>query len=168
MRALVCNDVNRDGADRTLNSLIDTRRIGCYSPPRTLNCLRAAKDMARNRSPALTDAEARVMSVLWQRYTATVGDVVDALSKTRPATYSTVQTMLRILETKGYVEHDKVARAFVYRPVIDEQQARRRALRHLVGRLFNGSPSLLVLNVLEDEQIDPAELKKLKKLIEDA
>jgi predicted transcriptional regulator len=124
--------------------------------------------MARRRSPALTDAEARVMSVLWQRQTATVGEVVDELSKKRPATYSTVQTMLRILETKGYVAHDKVARAFVYRPVVDEQQARRRALRHLVRRLFNGSPSLLVLNVLEDEQIDPAELEKLKKLIEDA
>jgi BlaI family penicillinase repressor len=123
--------------------------------------------MARTRSPALTDAEARVMSVLWQRRTATVGDVVEALSQTRPATYSTVQTILRILETKRYVVHDKVARAFVYRPVVDERQARRRALRHLVGRLFNGSPSLLVLNVLEDEQIDPEELKKLKKLIED-
>src|SRR5262247_4619665 len=124
--------------------------------------------MARKRSPALTDAEARVMSVLWERQTATVGDVVESLSKKRPATYSTVQTMLRILETKGYVAHDKVARAFVYRPLVDERQARRRALRHLVGRLFNGSPSLLVLNVLDDEEIDPAELNRVKKLIENA
>jgi BlaI family transcriptional regulator, penicillinase repressor len=124
--------------------------------------------MARKRSPALTDAEARVMSVLWQRGSATVGDAVAALRKTRPATYSTIQTILRILETKGYVAHEKVARAFLYRPLVDERQARRRALRHLVGRLFDGSPSLLVLNVLEDEQIDAAELQKLKKLIEDA
>jgi predicted transcriptional regulator len=124
--------------------------------------------MARKRSPALTDAEARVMAVLWQRQTATVGDVVAALSAKRPVTYSTVQTILRILETKGYVTHEKVARAFVYRPLVDERQARRRALRHLVGRLFNGSPSLLVLNVLEDEQIDATELKKLKKLIKNA
>jgi predicted transcriptional regulator len=124
--------------------------------------------MARKRSPALTDAEARVMSVVWQRGTATVGDVVASLSKVRPATYSTIQTILRILEAKGYVTHQKVARAFLYRPLVDERQARRRALRHLVGGLFNGSPSLLVLNVLEDEQIDAAELKKLKKLIEDA
>ena len=64
--------------------------------------------------------------------------------------------------------HDKVARAFVYRPVIDERQARRRALRHLVGRLFDGSPSLLVLNVLEDEDIHPAEREQLRKLIERA
>ena len=123
--------------------------------------------MARKRSPALTDAEARVMSILWQRETATVGDVVAALTATRPSTYSTIQTILRILETKGYVTHEKVARAFLYRAVVDERQARRRALSHLVGRLFNGSPSLLVLNVLEDGQIDAAELKKLKRLIED-
>jgi predicted transcriptional regulator len=108
------------------------------------------------------------MSVLWHRETATVGEVVAALKKKRPVTYSTVQTILRILENKGYVSHEKVARAFVYRPVVDEQQARRRALRHLVGRLFNGSPSLLVLNVLDDEEIDPAELTRVKKLIEHA
>jgi BlaI family penicillinase repressor len=124
--------------------------------------------MARRQSPALTDAEAQVMAVLWHRQTATVGDVVGTLKEKRPVTYSTVQTILRILEIKGYVTHGKVARAFVYQPVVDERQARRRALRHLVSRLFDGSPSLLVSNVLEDEDIDPAELKRLKKLIEDA
>jgi BlaI family transcriptional regulator, penicillinase repressor len=124
--------------------------------------------MARKRSPALTDAEARVMAVLWQQQRATVGAVVAALKKKRAVTYSTVQTILRILEMKGYVAHEKIIRAFVYHPLVDEKQARRRALRHLLARLFNGSPSLLVLNVLEDEDIDPAELKRLKKLIEDA
>jgi BlaI family transcriptional regulator, penicillinase repressor len=124
--------------------------------------------MARRRSPALTDAEARIMSVLWQRHTATVGDVVAALKKRRPVSYSTVQTILRILEMKGYVAHEKVARAFIYRPVVDERQARRRALKHLVSRMFDGSPSLLVLNVLEDDQIEAQELQRLKKLIEEA
>jgi BlaI family transcriptional regulator, penicillinase repressor len=122
--------------------------------------------VARHRSPTLTDAEARVMAVLWQRQTATVGDVVAALKRKRPATYSTIQTILRILETKGYLTHDKVDRAFVYRPVVDQRQARRRALKHLVKRLFDGSPGLLVLNVLEDEDIDPAERLQLKKLLE--
>src|SRR6187401_963695 len=124
--------------------------------------------MARKRSLTLTDAESRVMSVLWQRQTATVGDVVAALAQERAVTYSTVQTILRILETKGYVTHDKVARAFVYEPVVDQRQASLRALRHLVGRLFEGSPSLLVLNVLEDEEIGPAEREQLRKLIERA
>jgi BlaI family penicillinase repressor len=108
------------------------------------------------------------MGVLWRVDTASVGDVVTALKETRAVTYSTVQTILRILEKKGYVSHDKVARAFVYRPVVDKRQARRRALRHLVSRLFEGSPSLLVLNVLEDEGIDPAERERLRALIERA
>jgi len=124
--------------------------------------------MPRKKSVALTDAEADVMAVLWRLRRASVGDVVAGINKTRAVTYSTVQTMLRILETKGYVTHDKVARAFVYEPVIDERQARRRALRHLVRRLFEGSPSLLVLNVLEDEEIDPAEREQLRRLIERA
>ena len=124
--------------------------------------------MARKQSPALTDAEAQVMAILWRLQRASVGDVLSAMSETRRVTYSTVQTILRILETKGYVTHDKVARAFVYEPVVDERQARRRALRHLVSRLFDGSPSLLVLNILEDEDIEPAEREQLKKLIERA
>lgn len=124
--------------------------------------------MARPRSPALTDAEARVMSVLWQRRRASVAEIVAVIKRRRPVSYSTVQTILRILETKGYVSHEKVARAFIYRARVDERQARRRALRHLLARLFNGSPSLLVLNVLEDEQIDAEELDRVKQLIEDA
>lgn len=124
--------------------------------------------MARRQSPALTDAEAQVMAVLWRLKTASVGDVANTMNETRPVTYSTVQTILRILEAKGYVTHEKVARAFIYRAVIDERQARRRALRHLVSRLFEGSPSLLVLNVLEDEEIEPAERRRLRKLIERA
>ena len=124
--------------------------------------------MARRRSPALTDAEAEVMAVLWRLRRASVADVVTAMHESRTVSYSTVQTMLRILETKGYVTHDKVARAFVYEPVIDERQARRRALRHLVRRLFDGSPSLLVLNVLEDEELDPGEREQLRRMIERA
>lgn len=127
--------------------------------------------MPRPPSPALTDAEARVMSVLWRKEPATVSDVVgelNALKKKRPVAYSTVQTMLRILEEKGYVTHEKVARAFIYRPRVNERQARRRALKHVASRLFNDSLGQLVLNVLEDGQIDAEELSRLKKMIEEA
>ena len=124
--------------------------------------------MPRRRSPALTDAEARVMAVLWEKEKASVADVVAAVKRKKPVTYSTVQTILRILEAKSYVAHEKVGRAFIYRPIIDQRQARRRALRHLMARLFNGSPSLLVLNMLEDDQIADEELKRLRKLVEDA
>ena len=108
------------------------------------------------------------MAVLWRTPPASVADVVEALKESAPVSYSTVQTILRILEMKGYVSHEKVARAFVYHPVIDQRQARKRALRHLASRLFNGSPTLLVLNVLDDEELDETERARLKKLIEDA
>ena len=90
------------------------------------------------------------MQVLWDLQSATVADVVSRLK----SNYSTVQTMLRILERKGYVAHEKAGRAFAYRPLIDQKQARRSALSHLVSGLFDNSPSLLVLNVLEDERIE--------------
>lgn len=108
------------------------------------------------------------MGVLWQKKQATVAEVVAAVRSRKSPTYSTVQTMLRVLESKGYVTHEKSGRAFVYRPLVDQRQARRSALSHLVSRLFEGSPSLLVLNVLEDEQIERAELERLKRLIESA
>jgi predicted transcriptional regulator len=120
--------------------------------------------MARRRSATLTDGEARLMRVLWDEHSATVADVAARLK----SHYSTVQTMLRILEAKGYVTHEKAGRAFTYRALVDQTQARRRALSHLVSGLFNNSPSLLVLNVLEDERIDARELNRLKQLIRDS
>ncbi len=124
--------------------------------------------MARRRTPTLTDGEARLMAVLWEREHATVADVLAVLKSTQRVSYSTVQTMLRILEAKGYVTHEKSGRAFVYRAVLDRQQARRSAVTHLMSRLFDNSPALLVLNVLQDERIAPKELEHLKKMIRQA
>jgi predicted transcriptional regulator len=124
--------------------------------------------MPRKRSPTLTDGEVRVMNVLWDKGEATVADVLDGLPGREPVAYTTAQTMLRILESKGYVAHRKTGRAFVFRPLIDRRQARRRAVGHLMNRLFDGSREALIQNVLEDERIEPAELKRLKKLIDGA
>src|SRR5687768_6085552 len=108
--------------------------------------------MARRRSSILTEGEARLMTVLWDKQRATVADVVGALGAKPPVAYNTVQTMLRILETKGYVTHEKSGRTFVYRPRVGPGPARRRAVQYLISRLFNNSPSLLVINVLQDER----------------
>jgi predicted transcriptional regulator len=121
--------------------------------------------MARRKSPTLTEAELRLMNVLWQHGPSSVGDVVQKLPKRRPVAYSTVLTTLRILEEKGYVRHSKDGRAFVYHPLIGPGEARRSAVRFVVSRFFENSPELLVLNILEHEKIDAAELKRLKKLI---
>jgi predicted transcriptional regulator len=121
--------------------------------------------MARRRSPVLTDAETRLMKVLWSKDRATVADVMAAAPGHHHVAYTTVQTMLHILERKGYVTHERVGRAFVYRPVVEQRTARRRAVVHLTKVLFDGSPSLLVRNLLEDDGIEPAERERLKRLV---
>jgi len=121
--------------------------------------------LARKKSPGLTDAELRLMEVLWDKGSATVSDVVEDLPATVRLAYSTVLTTLRILENKGYLEHRKEGRAFVYRPVVGRDQAREKAVTHLLRRFFDGSAELLMLNLVEDRKIDPEELKRIRKRI---
>ncbi len=124
--------------------------------------------MARKKSPHLTDAELRLMEVLWRKGTATVSEVVEGLPKSVPLAYSTVLTTLRILENKGYLRHIKDGRAFVYQPLVARGQAQESAVKHLVRHFFEGSPELLMLNLIESRQIDSKELARLKKKIEAA
>jgi predicted transcriptional regulator len=124
--------------------------------------------MARLKSRNLTDAELRLMEVLWDKGSSTVSDVVACLPKNVSVAYSTVITTLRILETKGYVKHKKDGRAFVYEPIVARQEARRSAVAHLVGRFFGGSPERLMLALLDDEHVDRKELHRLRKLIDKA
>ena len=107
------------------------------------------------------------MKVLWERGRGTVGEIVDALDgEPRPA-YSTVLTMLRILETKTFVRHKKEGRAFVYEPAVAREDASSGAVKHLLARFFNNSPELLVANLLQDEKIGARELSRLKRLIDE-
>jgi len=122
--------------------------------------------VARKQSPTLTEAELRLMEVLWDRQSATVAEVVDALPTRFSLAYSTVLTTLRILEQKGYIRHTDQGRAFVYHPVVARQEAQTNALRHLLSSFFNNSPELLVLNLLENEPLDAHELERLKSMIE--
>ena len=122
--------------------------------------------MARKKSPTLTEAELKLMEVLWSRGESTVGEVVSAFPpKKRPA-YSTVLTILRILEQKQYITHRKEGRAFVYAAKVGRQEVRRGALNFLMSRFFDNSPELLMLNILERQKMDPLELQRLKKRIE--
>ncbi len=121
--------------------------------------------MARKKSETLTEAELPIMEVLWSKGNATVGDVVETLAQERAVAYNTVLTLMRILERKGYVQHTKDGRAFVYQPVVDRGEASRTAVRQLLNRFFNDSPELLVLNLLHDEAIDEREIERLRGLI---
>lgn len=121
--------------------------------------------MGRTRSATLTDGELRLMRVLWARGSSTVSDIVDGLGPRRSPAYNTVQTMMRILERKGYVRHRKEGRAFVFEPVLDQSQAQRSALRYVLDRFFDNSPQTLVLSLLEDQQVDDADLADLRDLV---
>jgi len=108
------------------------------------------------------------MTVLWDLSTATVGEVVERLdSSSRPA-YNTVLTLLRILERKGYVRHEKQGRAFTYAPIVDRVQARRGALKHVLSRFFNGSREQLLMDLLGHEDVDAEQLEQVKALLNDA
>src|SRR5215471_20145859 len=123
--------------------------------------------MAKVKSRNLTDAELRLMEVVWEKGKATVAEVVEALPKDIPLAYSTVLTTLRILENKGYLRHTKDGRSFVYRPIVKREQARENALSHLLRLFFEGSPELLMLNLMEGGKIDDRELARLRKRIEE-
>jgi len=124
--------------------------------------------MARKKSTTLTEAEVRLMNVLWARGPSTVNDVLEALPADPPLAYNTVLTTLRILEEKGYVKHKKDGRAFHYVPRVPREQAQMSALRLLLSRFFENSAEQLVLNVLKHEKLDPAELQRLRRMIEEA
>ena len=124
--------------------------------------------MARPRSETLTEAELRLMDVLWKRGPSTVNDVMEALPQEPPLAYNTVLTTLRILERKGYVQHQKNSRAFIFTPVVDHRQASRSAVSYVMSRFFRNSPKALVLRILEDQQIDSGQLRRLKHMIEES
>jgi predicted transcriptional regulator len=110
--------------------------------------------------------ELQIMNVVWDRGKATVHDVKNALSRRKPA-YSTILTMMRKLEVKGYLEHEVDGRTYVYRPLISQQAVRQGVLGDLVERLFEGSTSLLLTSLVEQNRISENELRQIRKLIEE-
>ncbi len=122
--------------------------------------------MARNKSATLTEAELRIMKVLWEKGSATVHEVMQALPEKPALAYNSVLTIIRILETKGYVQHVKDRRAHVYTAKVGRKDATRFEIGHLVNRFFGNSHEMLVLNILEEKSIDPEELARLRQLLE--
>jgi BlaI family penicillinase repressor len=110
--------------------------------------------------------ELQIMNVVWDRGKATVHDVKNALSRRKPA-YSTILTMMRKLEAKGYLEHEVDGRTYVYRPLISQQAVRQGVLGDVVERLFEGSTSLLLTSLVEQNRISKNELSQIRKLIEE-
>lgn len=121
--------------------------------------------MARKKTPTLTEAEYRLMDILWTNGDLSVADVVERIGDP-PLAYNTVLTTLRILEQKGYLSHKASGRAFIYKPVVERDEAQRTVVNHMVSRFFGGSPRELVLNLLDSESVDADELARLRELID--
>ena len=122
--------------------------------------------MPPRASTTLTEAELRLMNVLWQRGPATVHQLLQALPGNPSLAYNSVLTTIRILEKKGYVKHVKDGRAHIYMALVGQKEATRFEVRNLLSRFFKNSHELLVLNILEDKDIDAEELRRLGELLE--
>ena len=121
--------------------------------------------MGRKRSTTLTEAELRLMEVLWERGHATVAEVTAALLPP-PIAYNSVLTTMRILEQKGYAAHDEVGRAFIYRPLVARDTAARSAVGHLLTRFFGNNAGELALKLIEAERPSADELARLRRLVD--
>lgn len=124
--------------------------------------------MVRPVSPTLTEAELRLMKVLWDRGPSTVLEVISALAPEVELAESTVRTMLGILRRKGYVRTTSRGRAAVFHPLVDRGEARRDVARYVVDRFFDGATQELMLNLLREGDLSAEELARLKALIEEA
>jgi predicted transcriptional regulator len=120
------------------------------------------------RSNTLTEAELRLMRLLWARGESAVADLVQALPEDTPLAYTSVLTTIRILEQKRYVRHRKEGRAFLYSPCVAENEARRSEIQHVLQRFFENSRERMVLSLLSDAQATPEELERMKKAIAEA
>jgi BlaI family penicillinase repressor len=112
-----------------------------------------------------TDRELDVMGVLWEQGAATVAEVREALRD--DLAYTTVLTILRTLEEKGYVAHDEEGRAHRYRPLVEKTKAEKSAVSKLVRKLFKGSPEALLTQLVADRKLSAADLKRMRKLIDE-
>ena len=117
--------------------------------------------MPRPGSDSLTPREAEIMAVLWESAPMTSEQIREALPDSPHD--STVRTLLRVLETKGYVRHELNGKAYEYRPAIERARAEQTALHSIIKRFFGGSAEALVLRLIEDEQITPEQLEQLQR-----
>jgi predicted transcriptional regulator len=113
---------------------------------------------------ALTDREADVMQLLWDHGPSVVAEVRARLSD--ELAYTTVLTILRTLEAKGYVRHKEEGRVHRYFAAVQQQAARKSALRHLTGKLFKGSSELLFAHLVSDRKLSPEQIQRMRRLLD--
>ena len=156
-------------------------RVAAWTPPETICCPPLTKRlvdrqteqwesglkpaMPPKRSITLTEAELRLMKLLWARGESAVADLVSAVADETPLAYTSVLTTVRILERKGYVQHRQEGRAFLYSPCVAEHEAGRSEVQHLLQRFFGNSRERLLISLLGDHEVTAEELDRLKRAI---
>jgi predicted transcriptional regulator len=118
----------------------------------------------RRRSPTLTPQELEIMKVVWERESATVRDVYETLLKTRKIAYTTVMTMMKILEQKKYLKKTQGERAYIYRPTQPKRQVIGAMVREFVNRVFNGSAEPLLVHLVDEHDLTPDDLEEIARL----
>jgi predicted transcriptional regulator len=118
----------------------------------------------RPRSGTLTSHELEIMKVIWERERATVRDVYEALLERRKIAYTTVMTMMKILEQKGYLKKSQEDRAHVYRAAQPQRQVISAMVRDFVNRVFNGSAEPLLVHLVEEHHLSQKDLEEIAKL----
>lgn len=113
---------------------------------------------------SLTDREADIMRVLWDHGPSVVSEVQSRLSD--ELAYTTVLTVLRTLEAKGYVGHDEEGRQHRYFASVEQQAAQRSALKHVLGKFFQNSSELLFARLVSEEKLSPEQIRRMRKLLE--
>lgn len=113
----------------------------------------------------LTETELELMGILWRLGEGSVADVMAGLSKERNLAYTSVSTILRILEQKGILKTRKEGRGHIYIPALKKSDYESKTVRHVVDRVFEGTPVALVKQLLDTVKMDPSELEQLKELI---
>ena len=122
----------------------------------------------RNKSRTLTEQELEIMKVVWEHQNATVRDVYEALLRRRKISYTTVMTMMNILEEKGYLKKRAGDKAYVYRPAQAKARVIRAMVQEFVARVFNGSAEPLMVQLVRDRSLSPEELEKIARVIKES
>lgn len=123
--------------------------------------------MARPHARGLTENELEIMQILWEKSPMSIADILDKLKKTPKPAYNSVLTLVRILEKKGHVEHNKEGKAFFYIPLLDHQHYRQSEVKSLLSRIFQGDVVDLAVSLVKSKSLTSTDREELKRILED-
>lgn len=123
--------------------------------------------MARPKSSNPTDYELSILKILWEESPLSVSQILERIEKKAKPAYSSLLTIVRLMETKGYLNHEKRGKAFFYWPILKQEKVSHQAITKLVDSIFGGNPYKLAVNIIQKEQLSEDEVAELKRIVEE-